>query len=88
MAKPLPTAKSPQFLHFLQNFCDFFTRKRSPDNQIANRSRLTMIQPYPYWLFETAVCYFVCLYTNDLNGGQLDDPMGVKIPNIDGWSTP
>jgi hypothetical protein len=72
-------SKKSAILHFLQNFCDS-TRKRSPDNQIANRSRLTMIQPYPYWLFETAVCHFVCLYTNDLNGGQLDDPMGVKNP--------
>ena len=39
-----------------------------------------MIQPYPYWLFETPVCYFVGLYTNDINGGQLDNPMETKSP--------
>ena len=59
--------------HFLQNFCDS-KREASPDNRTDKR--LTMIQPYPYWLFETSVAYFVGLYTNDINGGQLDDPMG------------
>ena len=39
-----------------------------------------MIQPYPYWLFETPVCYLVGLDTNDINGGQLDDPMGTANP--------
>jgi hypothetical protein len=53
---------------------------KSPDNQTANSNRLTMIQPYPYWVFETAVCYVVALFTNDLNGGQLDDPMGTSTP--------
>jgi hypothetical protein len=72
-------AKRSAILHFLQNFCDS-KRRRSPDNQTASSNRLTMIQPYPYWLLETAVCYFVCLYTNDINGGQLDDPMGTKSP--------
>jgi hypothetical protein len=71
--------KKSAILHFLQNFCDS-KRRRSPDNQTANSNRLTMIQPYPYWLFETAVCYFVCLYTNDINAGQLDEPMGTKNP--------
>ena len=66
-------------LHFLRNFCDS-KRQRSPDNQTENSKRLTMIQPYPYWLFETPVCYFVALYTNDINGGQLDDPMETKSP--------
>jgi acid phosphatase type 7 len=59
--------------HFLQNFCDS-KREPSPDNQTDKR--LTMIQPYPYWLLETAVAYVVGLSTNDINGGQLDDPMG------------
>lgn len=63
--------------HFLQNFCDS-QRRVSPDNQTDKR--LTMIQPYPYWLFETSVAYVVCLYTNDINGGQLDDPMGTDNP--------
>ncbi len=66
-------------MHFLGNFCDS-KRQRSPDNQAENSKRLTMIQPYPYWLFETPVCYFVGLYTNDINGGQLDDPMETKSP--------
>jgi hypothetical protein len=65
--------------HFLLNFCDS-KRRQSPDNQAANSKRLTMNQPYPYWLFETALCYIVGLYTNDVNGGQLDDPTGAKRP--------
>jgi Calcineurin-like phosphoesterase len=71
--------KKSAIVHFLQNFCDS-KPKRSPDNQTVQSNRLTMIQPYPYWLFETAVCYVICLYTNDLNGGQLDDPMGTDNP--------
>lgn len=66
-------------LHFLQNFCHS-KREKSPDDQSANGNRLTMIQPYPYWLFETPFCYFVALYTNDINAGQLDDPMGADNP--------
>ena len=65
--------------HFLLNFCDS-KRRQSPDNHAANSKRMTMNQPYPYWLFETAVCYFVGLYTNDINGGQFDDPTGAKRP--------
>ena len=65
--------KNSAIFHFLQNFCDS-KREASPDNRTDKR--LTMIQPYPYWLFETSVAYFVGLYTNDINGGQLDDPMG------------
>jgi 3',5'-cyclic AMP phosphodiesterase CpdA len=65
--------------HFLQNFCAS-KRERSPDDLTNAGKRLTMIQPYPYWLFETAVCYVVALYTNDINGGQLDDPMGTERP--------
>ena len=65
--------------HFLLNFCDS-KRRQSPDNQVANSKRLTMNQPYPYWLFETALCYVVGLYTNDVNGGQLDDPTAAKRP--------
>ena len=71
--------KKSGILHFLQNFCAS-KRVRSPDNQTQNSHRLTMIQPYPYWLFETPVSYFVALDTNDINGGQLDDPMGSSNP--------
>jgi hypothetical protein len=70
-------AKKSAILHFLQNFCSS-KRVPSPDNQIDRR--LTMNQPYPYWLFETAVAYVVGLYTNDINGGQLDDPMSTDNP--------
>jgi hypothetical protein len=78
-AKTSVHAKKSAILHFLQNFCAS-KRGKSPDNQTVNSSRLTMIQPYPYWLFETAVCYVVALFTNDLNGGQIDDPMGTSTP--------
>ena len=71
--------KKSGILHFLQNFCAS-KREKSPDNQTRNSNRLTMIQPYPYWLFETAVCYVVALDSNDINGGQLDDPMGTSNP--------
>jgi hypothetical protein len=71
--------KKSGIVHFLQNFCSS-RREKSPDDQNANSKRLTMIQPYPYWVFETPLCYFVSLYTNDINGGQLDDPMGSSSP--------
>jgi hypothetical protein len=45
-------AKKSAILHFLQNFCSS-KRALSLDNQTDQR--LTMTQPYPYWLFETAV---------------------------------
>jgi acid phosphatase type 7 len=69
--------KKSGILHFLQNFCGP-KREQSPDNQTDKR--LTMTQPYPYWLFETSVAYVVGLYTNDINGGQLDDPMSTDNP--------
>jgi hypothetical protein len=70
-------AKKSAISHFLQNFCSS-KRVLSPDNQTDQR--LTMTQPYPYWLFETAVAYVVGLYTNDINGGQLDDPVSTDNP--------
>lgn len=66
--------------HFLKNFCAS-ARSLSPDNQTDKRQ--TMIQPYPYWLLETPVAYIVALYTNDINGGQLDDPMSDKTPQYE-----
>lgn len=65
--------------HFLENFCDS-KRRKSPDSKAVSSKRLTMNQPYPYWLFETALCYIVGLYTNDINGGQLDDPTAASRP--------
>jgi hypothetical protein len=66
--------------HFLMNFCGR-TRKQSPDDPASGRP--TMIQPYPYWLLQTPLAYFVGLYTNDVNGGQLDDLAGNNRPQYD-----
>jgi hypothetical protein len=66
--------------HFLKNFCDS-QRTISPDNQTSGRA--TMAQPYPYWLLRTPLAYLIGLYTNDINGGQLDDPEGRKRPQYD-----
>jgi hypothetical protein len=63
--------------HFLQNFCAE-SRAKSADNQTDKR--LAMAQPYPYWVLETAAARIIGLATNDVNGGQLDDPMGTKNP--------
>jgi acid phosphatase type 7 len=69
--------KKSAIAHFLQNFCDP-DRKVSPDNKTDHRK--AMCQPYPYWRLETAVASIIGLYTNDINGGQLDDPMGQGSP--------
>jgi hypothetical protein len=76
-AKSSAHQKKSAIDHFLQNFCAE-SRTRSADNQTDKR--LAMAQPYPYWLLETAVAHIIGLATNDLNGGQLDDPMGMKNP--------
>ena len=67
-------------VHFLENFCDT-KRRRTPDSD--NSRRETMIQPYPYWMLETAVAYIIGLATNAANGGQLDDPMGSREPQYE-----
>jgi hypothetical protein len=66
--------------HFLRNFCDS-ARNPSPDDQSSGR--LTMIEPYPYWLLRTPLAYFVGLYANDINAGQLDDPTADARPQYD-----
>jgi acid phosphatase type 7 len=71
--------KSP-IQHFLKNFCAE-TRTFSPDNQTS--ARLTMVQPYVYWLLRTPLAYLVGLYANDINGGQLDDPASKATPQYD-----
>jgi acid phosphatase type 7 len=63
--------------HFLQTFCDS-KRRQSPDDPAGRR--LTMTQPYPYWVLKTPVAYIVGLYANDINAGQLDDPAGKDRP--------
>jgi hypothetical protein len=64
-----PTRKSG-IHHFLKNFCGL--DDGPPDNQSSDRP--PMIQPYPYWLLETRLAYFIGLYTNVNNAGQLDNP--------------
>jgi len=66
--------------HFMMNFCTS-DRRISTDNLSSHRK--TMIQPYPYWLFRTPLAYFVCLYANDVNAGQLDDPESDETPQFD-----
>lgn len=66
--------------HFLLNFCD---SAPSPSSDDPGSGRLTMIQPYPYWLLRTPLAYFVGLYTNDINAGQLDYPAGKHRPQYD-----
>lgn len=63
--------------HFVQNFCDPH-RGLSPDNKTDHRK--AMCQPYPYWRLETPVASIIGLYSNDINGGQLDDPMSDDSP--------
>jgi acid phosphatase type 7 len=77
-AHPGEKPKKSAMFHFLQNFCAT-KQKPSPDNQTDDK-RPTMVQPYPYWLLETPVAYIIGLFTNDINGGQLDDPMSVAGP--------
>jgi hypothetical protein len=66
--------------HFMENFCTS-DRDLSSDDQNSS-PRKTMIQPYPYWVFRTPLAYFVCLYANDINGGQLDDPESDATPQF------
>jgi acid phosphatase type 7 len=64
-------------VHFQENFCDP-DRRLSPDNTTDNRK--AMCQPYPYWRLETPITTIIGLYTNDINAGQLDDPMSDDNP--------
>jgi acid phosphatase type 7 len=74
-----PTRKSA-IHHFLKNFCGLQDGD-PPDNQSSARPAMT--QPYPYWLLETPLAYFVGLYTNVSNAGQLDDPGSDGRPQYD-----
>jgi hypothetical protein len=66
--------------HFLKNFCGLDDGD-PPDN--SSSSRAPVSQPYPYWLLETPLAYFVGLYTNVNNAGQLDDPKEDGRPQYD-----
>jgi hypothetical protein len=66
--------------HFLKNFCGLQDGD-PPDNKSSTRP--AMSQPYPYWLLETPLAYFVGLYTNVNNAGQLDNPEEDGQPQYD-----
>jgi hypothetical protein len=66
--------------HFIENFCTADRHISSDDP--SGSPRKTMIQPYPYWVFKTPLAYLVCLYANDINGGQLDDPESDATPQF------
>jgi len=66
--------------HFLKNFCRL-NDGDPPDNRSS--SRPPMAQPYPYWLLETPLAYFVGLCANVNNGGQLDNPEEDGLPQFD-----
>jgi hypothetical protein len=74
-----PTRKSA-IHHFLKNFCGLDDGK-PPDSQSSARRPMT--QPYPYWLLQTPLAYFVGLYTNVNNAGQLDNPEEDAQPQYD-----
>jgi hypothetical protein len=74
-----PTRKSG-IHHFLKNFCGL-QDDEPPDNQSSDRQAVA--QPYPYWLLETPLAYFVGLYTNVNNAGQLDNPQEDGRPQYD-----
>jgi Calcineurin-like phosphoesterase len=72
------SAKTSAIHNFLANFCA--NPKNWPKKWPANTvdSRPAMIQPYPYWRFNTPLAYFIGLYANISNGGILDDPSTYK----------
>jgi hypothetical protein len=74
----VPSRKSA-IQHFLKNFCSL--ADGASDNQSSNRP--AMRQPYPYWVLKTPLAYFVGLYTNVCNAGQLDDPEKNARPQYD-----
>jgi hypothetical protein len=66
--------------HFLKNFCGLVDGD-PPDNRSS--SRPPMAQPYPYWLLQTPLAYFLGLYANVNNAGQLDNPEEDGQPQYD-----
>jgi len=59
---------------FMANFCADEASWPAPWQHNHTDPRPAMIQPYPYWLFDTPVASIVGLYANISNGGILDDP--------------
>ena len=68
-----PSAPSPIEI-FLSNFCSDPQKWPAPWSGNTEDSRPAMIQPYPYWRFDTPLACFIGLYANISNGGILDDP--------------
>jgi acid phosphatase type 7 len=63
-----------QILNYLANFCADPSDWPKIWAQNTTDTRPAMIQPYPYWRFETPLASIIGLYTNIVNGGMLDDP--------------
>jgi hypothetical protein len=78
--KPGDKPRKSAIHHFLKNFCGLSDGSPS-DNTSSDRS--PMKQPYPYWMLETPLAYFIGLYTNVSNAGQLDDPTSEDHPQFD-----
>jgi hypothetical protein len=66
--------------HFLKNFCGLDDGDPADNHSTDRRPGK---QPYPYWLLRTPLAYFIGLYTNVNNAGQLDDPQGDQRPQYD-----
>ena len=78
--RPRRPARKSAIHHFQKNFCGLDDGD-PPDNRSS--SRPPMAQPYPYWLLQTPLAYFVGLYTNVNNAGQLDNPEEDGQPQFD-----
>jgi hypothetical protein len=67
--------KSPVY-HFARNFSARrpVASEDNPDNAGSDPRRATMTQPHFYWTLETPAAAIIGLFTNVINGGQLDSP--------------
>jgi hypothetical protein len=74
-----PTRKSA-IHHFLKNFCGMADGE-APDNQASDRPATA--QPYAYWVLQTPLAWFIGLYSNVNNAGQLDNPQDDARPQFD-----
>lgn len=54
---------------FEQNFC---APVGTYTEESMDTGRMAMCQPYPYWILDTPLAYFIGLYTNVPEGGHLD----------------
>jgi len=55
---------------FEQNFC---APKGTYTEESMDIQRMAMCQPYAYWCLDTPLAYFIGLYTNVPEGGEIDD---------------